>query len=389
LKVIILNTGSVHPIHRTIAISGNIDILEFIELGGKLADHDLLAEIGIHTTFLKPSIFPLVKYLKQKKADAYICHFASGVHVKACILAKKHPLIIIAMGGDILHNEMDRHRTIFDQYLIRETVRKADLIFAKSNYIAVKLKKWKINKYIINYWGTYPLEVTTAEKQDARNRLGIPKSKKIILSPRVFEYRCNIDLISEAFHEIISNIDSNVCIVFFGFSENNSYALEIKENFKRWNISDSAIFLPVISNSEIIEYFKASDIAISLAKSDGFPNSVLELLYCRTLVIAGRIPQTEELLSHMDNALLCDLTSEDLVKKLTWAIDPANSNKIPSITQNGLSTVEIFGDIRKNADLFLNSIKNISFSKKSFPLKILLLIFLEIIIGRFIRIFKV
>ena len=88
-------------------------ITEFIETGPRNQDHALLEKAGIRVSFFpmtgKRSTVSLWHHLRTVEADAFVCHYAAGGHVYACLLAGKRPLSLVAMGNDILMDEGDIH----------------------------------------------------------------------------------------------------------------------------------------------------------------------------------------------------------------------------------------------------------------------------------------
>jgi hypothetical protein len=154
MKVCVLNTGSNHAIYRTIALSKFCEIEVFIQIGPQDHHHKALNDAGIKSVSLNYKGFTAVKiarYLKKKtKADYYICHYAYGYHIDACIYAGLKNIAVIAMGSDILYNGSFSQEFRKKKFVLNNV----KYISAKSEEIIELLKKWQIRtKCALNYWG--------------------------------------------------------------------------------------------------------------------------------------------------------------------------------------------------------------------------------------------
>jgi glycosyltransferase involved in cell wall biosynthesis len=200
-------------------------------------------------------------------------------------------------------------------------------------------------------------------KNEARISLGLPLEKKIILSPRSFEYRCNLHIVLEAFAKLTVK-DKNIYLVFIGGQNNKDYYEMILNKISELDLGDNVRIDNTVSNDKIINYYSACDLGISFARSDGFPNSVLELMYCKVPVIVGNIPHVKELLKDNVNSLLSELDVNSLVEKLEWTLKNLGSEKLNYITKNAYSTISEFGNIEKNAAMACENIKSLKKNSK-------------------------
>ena len=330
-----------------------IESVNFIETGKKTENHLLLEKANIPVKYLSKGnckrsvLIDLYKYLKKVQADAFICHFASGTHITACILAGKTPLILIAMGQDILREGAGRTSPL-QFFFLRTSVRKADYICAKSRYIIKRLNEWGINKKKIglNYWGVDLSIFKPGDKTAAKKKLGIPLNHRIILSSRAFAQHYNIHLIAEAFANLAKE-DSNVEILFLGRPSDKEYVSKVKKILEVNSCEKRAHFIFNVRVNDIVDYYHAADIAVSISRTEGFPNTIFEMMACKVPVLVGRINHVTELLEDKKNVIFCNLESDDIYKKLIWAFDSDNSKDLGKITLHGLKLVEKFGDIKK------------------------------------------
>lgn len=75
---------------------------------------------------------------------------------------------------------------------------------------------------------------------------------------------------------------------------------------QEYGLEDSVELLPVITQGELAELFRESQIVISPSEHDGTPNTVLEALACGCFPVAGEIESIQEWLTDGENSLLFD-----------------------------------------------------------------------------------
>ena len=392
MKICILNTGSPQAIYRAIAISKYANVINFIELRQKKENHNLLGQNDIPVLYFKTTkvfrFIALWKFLKNINADIFLCNFAKGIHLQACLLARKSHVAVIAMGHDILDHpgESEVKRNFVLKKIVRMCVRKADYISAKSKFVINRLKEWNVSNTIkLNYWGSDLNYFQSEDKLTARKRLGLQDEGKIILSPRIFSQRLNIHIITEAFIRI-SKKRQDIVLVYIGSPVKREYVNSIKKRLEEEDCIDRARFDFEVPINKVVDYYNAADVAISIAKSEGFPNTILELLACKIPVISSKIPQTKEILEDKKNVIFCKQNAEDLAQKILWVLSKDNAEKCTEIINNGYLTVKEVGDINKNAQQFLSDLeielKNEKKKNKRFPYLLLCLLILEGVINK-------
>ncbi len=94
------------------------------------------------------------------------------------------------------------------------------------------------------------------------------------------------------------------------------------------------------------DYYQASDLVVSVASSEGFPNTVLEVMACGVPVLAGDLPQIRELLTDGVNARLCPISVAGIEVAMTGLL--ADSAAASRLAATGRLTATEFGDIARN-----------------------------------------
>jgi len=390
MDIVVLNSGSPQPVLRTLAISRFCNVLKFIETGTKSNNHAFLENAGVPVEFVLSTgnrdMFHLVSLLRREHADAYVCHYAAGSHVYAALIAGRRPLALVAMGNDVLYDEGDKPVSPLAKRIIRTAIKEVDFISAKSLLLKQRLRKWGVSCPIdVNYWGVDHTVFTRANKFESRQALSLPLNARIVLSMRAFEPRCNVHLVAKAFAAVAQQTP-DLHIVFIGTPSFPTYAETVQGIIRDAGLSSRAHFIFGVGIHDVITYYRAADVAISVASAEGFPNSVLELLACKTPVIVGRIPQIEELLVDGKSANLCNISVDGIAGRLRWMLDSVNADEITRMVEAGYFVSTESADIGRNSDRFVQHLEQLDRSRRHrFPLLLLLELLLDFMLRKVAR----
>ncbi len=111
----------------------------------------------------------------------------------------------------------------------------------------------------------------------------------------------------------------------------------------------------IVLEYELPDYYRASDIVVSMAGSEGFPNTLLEAMGCEAPILVGDIPQVRELLKNGINARICGIDKMKIADVLGEMLnDPVGTRDMAA---KGRETVRHFGDINTNGRRFSDEIK--------------------------------
>ena len=340
-------------------MAGQFDEIHFIDVVGR-ADRRNLESHGILYHGPSPEDGTIIKshalrrLLLQLDPGMIVCHYAGGDHFFSAVAYGRCPIAAIAMGTDVLYECGDSFVPAITKLLTRMGLRQSHYVAAKSKFLAKRIRSYGVQTTVdVNYWGADLTIYRPGEQTETRRTLGLPESGTIILSPRGMEPRYNIHLVVEAFHAVAAR-HRDASLVILGRSSEH-YKKRIKETIARLNLTDRTYVLNEVSEEVLSQYYRASDVVVSMARSEGFPNTLLEVMACKVPVIVGRIPQVEELLEDDRNAWICDIS----VPAITAAINDVvrNGDKKERIVNAAYETVKRYGDISKNGVLFSDCLK--------------------------------
>lgn len=325
LRVCSLSPGVVHAVPRTVALARHLPDVHFIDISGK-ADPGALAAGGVHyhdfTAQAGRGLASqrLRRMLTEIDPDVICCHYGLGDHFRNAIAWNGCPVTVIAMGTDVLHHSGDRRLPELTRVLSRMGWRRVARISAKSRFLAEELRRIGVTAPVdINFWGCDLGLFQPGDGAAARAALGLPSRAPVILSPRALEPRLNIDLIVEAFPTVLARWPEAVLVVL-GRAD-RGYEAHVHDLVARLGIEASVRFGGKVDARTLARYYVASDLVVSVARSEGFPNSVLEAMACGVPVVAGDIPQLRELLVHGRNAWLTRISALDIAQAMGHALD--------------------------------------------------------------------
>ncbi|HYV13908.1 MAG TPA: glycosyltransferase family 4 protein [Pyrinomonadaceae bacterium] len=235
----------------------------------------------------------LRRLLRDEKIDVVHSHFV-GVNAWYGALSRFHPTVITVMGGDILGEDWQPGPDIRERWLTPYALRNADLITCWSNNLVPVVRRFSGAQVPIEVvHGGVELErfFPGPRPQYLLERLNLPETARVILSPRLMRPLYNLDQIATAAQSVCAAVPETY-FIFAVLPEANDDALEakVRDIFARGSAHDRVRFVGAIPHGEMADYYRLADVTVSIPSSDGTPMSVLESMACKTPVLVSRIP---------------------------------------------------------------------------------------------------
>lgn len=354
-----MSPGVVHAIPRTVAIVEHCDEVHFIDIRGN-ADRGALESNGVHyhrrdeIQRSRINIVNVQHLLRQIDPDIIVCHYAGGDCFNSAVAYGKCPVAVVAMGNDILYDEGDLPVPLTRRLLVRMGVRRVRYIAAKSKYLYERIRSYGATASMdVNYWGVDFARFRPADSAQARARIGVPATGPVILSARALEPRLNILMIVEAMSTILEDLPY-ATLVIIGRST-PEYRDEVVELINRLGIESNVVFNGEVSQQALVDYYNASDVTVSMATSEGFPNTLLEVMGCNVPIVVGRIPQIEELLVDGENAMICDFSAKAVANGIVKVL--ADTDRAREMTERARRTASEHADISRNGQIFVDKFR--------------------------------
>jgi L-malate glycosyltransferase len=231
--------------------------------------------------------------LREEKIDVLHSHFV-GVNTWYAALSRFHPTVITVMGGDILGEDWKPGPDIRERWLTPFALRNADLITCWSNKLVPVVRRYsRPDAPIEVIHGGVELERFSPgpRPQYLLERLNIPVTARVILSPRLMRPLYNLDQIALAAETVCAAVpDAYFVFAVLPEARDEAYEAHVRDVFSRGSARDRVRFVGAIPHDEMADYYRLADVTVSIPSSDGTPMSVLESMGCGTPVLVSRIP---------------------------------------------------------------------------------------------------
>lgn len=259
-----------------------------------------------------------------------IIHIQSLTSVAMLVaLTGFHPIIFTPWGADVLHNPF---RSKIIRVLTQLALGNVDAVIAHSNAMAAETLKFSGPKPYFNIQLGVNTDVFTPgiDTSRLRQELGIPQTHQVVLSPRQFGYKYNIDIIMQAIPTVLSSLP-NTTIVFKYFIAQGDLELSLHSLVEELGIQQNVRLrgrdgCPSESHRKMAQYFNLSDVFVSIPSWDGgTPATIIEGLACGVTPIVSNIPTNTEWITHRYNGLVVpDRDPQGLAESIISALSDSS-----------------------------------------------------------------
>ena len=165
-------------------------------------------------------------------------------------------------------------------------------------------------------------------KQEARQRLGLPADKRLILfvSQRVTNRNKGMDYLVEACRQL--DVPNAGLVILGGHAEDITTQLP---TFPLGYVNDE---------HRIIDVYNAADVFVLPSLSENLPNTIMEAMACGVPCVAFRVGGIPEEIDHKQNGYVAEYrNAEDLARGIRWILteadyDELSKNAVHKVAQN-------------------------------------------------------
>lgn len=282
----------------------------------------------------------LKRVIEEINPDIVHAHYASSYGLVGA-LSGWHPLVVSVWGKDVFSfpNHSILHRKIF-----KYTLRKADVLFSTSQFMAEETKKYTNKEIIITPFGV-DLKIFHPVERGNRDvlRIGILKG----VSPKYGQ-----EYLIRAFAEVCRDLpEIKTELIICG----DGVDLEKMKNLSgELGITDKIKFIGYVMNEKVHEIHKTLDIEVypSTDDSETFGVSAVEAMACGNPAIVSRVGGLQYLFKDGEAGFLVPAKEvSPITEKLKELIlDPALLNRMSLAARK---TAEDEYDINKNAGVMI------------------------------------
>ncbi len=311
LNICILGSASdTHVVTRARAIARQGHMVTMISrVPGSTNEIPILVPKGFNTPFNVVNkaliVFPLAWMIWRQRADVFYAHYAAEYECWLAALLRRRPFAINAMGSDILIEATGR-RGPLRAWLTRFALKAAKAITVKSPYLAQTVLDLGIDPRRVSevIWGIDPKNYhrDTDKRREWRARWGVDEDTLVILSPRPFEKLYRQHLAIQALPKVLEK-HPNAILALSEFKQDQSYRRELETLARDLGISARVVYVAPQSEEHMPGLLSAADVIVSLAYTDGTPQTVLEAQACDTPVLIADIPDIRHVFTDRKNCL--------------------------------------------------------------------------------------
>ncbi|MDD5593719.1 MAG: glycosyltransferase family 4 protein [Candidatus Margulisbacteria bacterium] len=238
-----------------------------------------------------------------------------------------HPLVITAWGADILP-EQGALKAFSSRLLLRLAIYRADHVIGVSQEIKSLLdqkKKKRTPSHLIKFGVDHEVFNENETAGSLAKKTG-NADEIVVFCPRALTPIYNIDVVVEAFRLVLlKHKKAKLVLKSYGSGDDADYLSGLKASIKKAGMSDSVSIIDGwLTERELADIYKSSDLVISIPSSDGMPTSVLEAMACGVPVIASDLPSMKEIIVPGENGFLVPVRQ---VEKLASTIISFIENK--------------------------------------------------------------
>jgi glycosyltransferase involved in cell wall biosynthesis len=155
----------------------------------------------------------------------------------------------------------------------------------------------------------------------ARQRLGLPLERRIVLSVGRIVANKGYHLIVEALQQLRAAGQAMPYFVIVGGAADEAlYPARLKETIAQLGMANDVLLADAQANDTLRDWYSAADVYCLASETEGWPNVLLEALACGTPVVATNTWGTPEIICAEEYGLLVERSAESLAQGLQTAL---------------------------------------------------------------------
>lgn len=245
-------------------------------------------------------VIGMAMILLRQKPDVFYAHYAAEYECWLAALLFRRPLAINAMGSDVLL-EATGERGPLRAWLTCFALRSAEVLTVKSPFLAETTRRLGVAPSRIHevIWGVDPTKHAhdAAKRRSWRDAWGVDDDAMVLLSPRPLESLYRQDLAIDAMPALLQRIPKAL-LVISEFKQDPAYRQKLTGRIAELGVADQVRFVGPQPAEGMPGLLSAADIVLSLAYTDGTPQTVLEAQACGTPVFIIDIPDIRHVFNH-------------------------------------------------------------------------------------------
>ena len=247
----------------------------------------------------------LRRVIARVKPDVLNAHYLT-VHGYHAWMSGFHPYVTTLWGSDVFITPKTSRLAAL---VARITLRASDMVMVNSEAIrrgaiaigarpeSIEMIQFGVN---LSRFGPGPAPA------ELRARLGL-EGRRVVFSPRNITPLYRHQVVVEA----VAKLPPDVSVIFSRHRAQEAEVAAIERRVEALGLADRVVIVPSIAHDEILDFYRLSDVVVSIPASDSTPVTVLEALACEKQVVAGDLPSIREWLYDLDPEALVPIDDVD------------------------------------------------------------------------------
>jgi len=250
------------------------------------------------------NIFSVAKQIRETKPDVLHAHYA-GVNGLLGAICNFKPFFVSAWGSDVM---VSPKKNFLRRMAVKYIFKKADLITCDAEHMKREIAGYGVpdSKIKIINFGVDTRKFSPAQKNgDIQKKIGVAPSP-VIISLRKLEEIYDIESLLLAAPAVLKKYKNAKFLIVGRGSKENS----LKELAKSLKVSESVKFVGWLSQEDIANYLRQSDVYVSTSLSDGgIASSTAEAMACKLPVVITDFGDNKEWVRDGESGFLVPLKS--------------------------------------------------------------------------------
>jgi glycosyltransferase involved in cell wall biosynthesis len=285
------------------------------------------------------------RLVREVEPDITHAHWLCGFACFAALAGAK-PLVAMAWGSDVLR--ADRRKRAANRLALNRAV----LVMADSQALLEAMVDLggRRESMLLMSWGVDLDHFRPSERkrEDVRAGLGLPEGR-VILSPRSLWPLYNPRTIVDAF-ELLADELPDIQLVLKHMGTDRPPVGPLRH-------PDRVHIIGHVPYEQMVNWYQASDVCVSIASSDSSPRSVWEAVASGTPCVVSDLPWVHELMVAGRDALVVPIAREPVAAAIRTILeDPARAAQLAG---NGRRLVEEHHDQTAALDCVAESYRNL------------------------------
>jgi len=289
----------------------------------------LIPKIGmtLHGALMCLSVLRAVRRVRRSFSfDLIDAHFVYPDGFAAVLLGRllRKPVIVTARGSDI--NVFASFPLI--GWLINYTLCKAHHLIAVSGALGKAIAAMGVPRQKISLIpnGVDQQKFKKIGKAEARQTLGLPEDRAIVLSVGSLNPVKGFDLLIRAFKILVeTSATRKPYLVVIG---DGPLRKDLARMIGELSLQSHARLVAAVPHSELYRWYSAADVFCLASDREGYPNVLLEALACGTPVVATAVGGIPEIVTSDALGFLAERREQCMADKLHQALGKAWDSKL-------------------------------------------------------------